>query len=510
MSEGSHTITVVGLGPGDIRHLTLEAAEVLDSVDTVHVRTAQHPTIEGLRTRYPRLVINSFDDVYESGTSFEDVYGQIVRRLLDRVREGEVVYAVPGSPSIDETSVRLLASLAADSDIPIRLVQGLSYIETVLGKCEQFDSTWLSLIDAVEIDLLASENAVGEVPGKPGRLPWQAPNPSAPLLISQLYSSHIAASVKLWLSRYWPETHEVSLIRAAGTASESVQTLPIYHLDRVEVDHLTSLFVPALAPTEDVRTFAGLLNVTRTLRAPGGCPWDREQTHDTLKTHLLEEAYEVVETLDEKDYTKLTEELGDLLFQVAIHSQIAAEHSEFTIEDVISGITTKLIRRHPHVFAEMDLPTAASVLERWETFKQAEKPERESVLSSIPVFMPALPYSYAVQKRAANQGFEWPDIDSLLNKVTEELGEMRDEITSGESRARIVEELGDLFFVLVSVGRRLKVDPEETLRRANRKFVARFQYVERVCKEAGQRMSELSPGELDDLWERAKEQPPRG
>jgi tetrapyrrole methylase family protein/MazG family protein len=497
---------VVGLGPGDVRHLTLEAAEVLDSVDTVYVRTARHPTIDKLRERFPRLEVNSFDDVYESETSFEEVYGQIVRRLLDRAKDEEVVYAVPGSPSIDETTVRLLLSLAATTENPIRLVQGLSYIEPVLGRCQEFDSTWLSLIDAVEIDLLAHENAVGEVPGKPGRLSWRSPTPTAPLLISQLHSAHIAASVKLWLSRYWPETHEVALIRAAGTDMESVESLPIYRLDRIEVDHLTSLFVPPVAPTEDVRTFAGLMNVTQTLRAPGGCPWDREQTHDSLKTHLLEEAYEVVETLDEKDYPKLTEELGDLLFQVTIHSQIAAEHDEFTIEDVIAGITSKLIQRHPHVFGEMDLPTAASVLERWETFKQSEKPERVSVLSSIPVSMPALPYSYAVQKRAANQGFEWPDMEGLLGKVSEELDELRAEIASDESRARIAEELGDLLFVLVSVGRRLKVDPEEALRRANRKFVERFRYVEAAVKGAARRLPDLSAGELDGLWEEAKRQ----
>ena len=508
MSETSRSITVVGLGPGDVRHLTLEAVELLDSIDKMYVRTAQHPTMKGIRERFPRLQICSFDHLYQSEPSFEEVYGHIVRQLLDRARDEDVVYAVPGSPSIDETTVRLLSSLAASMGNPVRLVQGLSYVEPVLATCLELDSTRLALIDAAEIDLLASENAVGEVPGKPGRLSWQAPSPTAPVLISQVYSSHIAASVKLWLSRYWPETHEVWLIKSAGTDQEDVARLRIYELDRVEVDHLTSLFVPPVAQTEDVRTFAGLMNVTRTLRAPGGCPWDREQTHDSLKTHLLEEVYEVVETLDEKDYTKLTEELGDLLFQVTIHSQIAAEHDEFTIEDVISGITSKLIRRHPHVFAEMDLPTAASVLERWETFKQAEKPQRDSVLSSIPVSMPALPYSYAVQKRAANQGFEWPDINALLEKVSEELGELKDEVVLDESRARIVEELGDLLFVLVSVGRRLKIDPEEALRRANRKFVSRFRYVESVCKETGRGMRELDAGELDQLWEEAKRHTP--
>ncbi|HZT95757.1 MAG TPA: nucleoside triphosphate pyrophosphohydrolase, partial [Chloroflexota bacterium] len=268
-----------------------------------------------------------------------------------------------------------------------------------------------------------------------------------------------------------------------------------------------ALFVPPVAPTDDRRTFAGLMNVTRILRAPGGCPWDREQTHASLKIHLIEEVYEVVEALDEADDVKLREELGDLLFQIAIHAQIAAEMDEFDIGDILGGICGKLIRRHPHVFGDLDLPTAQSVLRRWESFKQSEKPDRDSILSGIPTSMPALPYSYAIQRRAANQGFEWHDVLGVLRKVREELDELESEITHEGGQARILDELGDVFFALVSLGRWLKSDPEEALRFANRKFVGRFRQVEALCREEGKSLSQLSDEEVDRLWQRAKEEP---
>lgn len=504
MSERRHLITVMGLGPGDVSLLTVEAMEVLREADRLYVRTEQHPTVTALQDRFPNLRIHSFDDLYAAFESFEDVYGRIVSRLLELAADIDVIYCVPGSPSVDETTVELLRSLAASRDIPLRVIQGLSYIEPALSAVQDYDASWLTVVDAVEIDLLSKENAMGEVQGKPGRLPIRLPIPTVPLLVSQMYSSHMAASVKLWLSRYWPEDHQVCVIQAAATTDQKVSKMPLYQLDRVEVDHLTSLFVPGIVPVDNVRTFAGLLEVTRTLRAPGGCPWDREQNHDTLKPYLVEEAYEVIDSLDKREYDKVAEELGDLLFQITIHSQIAAEQGEFDILDVISSITTKLIRRHPHVFGDVDLPTSSAVLERWESFKEAERPGQESVLSSIPEVMPALPYSYAIQKRAASQGFEWPDVESLLAKVDEELGELRDELAGDPAAAQLVEEIGDLFFVLVSVARRLNLDPEESLRRANRKFVNRFRYVESRSRQTNQRLPDLSPKELDQLWEEAK------
>ena len=186
-------------------------------------------------------------------------------RLMQLLVESDVVYCVPGSPSVAETTVELIRGLSAARGIPVRLVEGISFIEPVLGAIGEFDITWMSLMDAAEIDLLASQNAFGETPGAPGTLPHRAPVPTAPLLIAQLYSKHVAASVKLWLSGFWPEEHEVTLVRSAGTTEQIVTRIPLYKLDREEVDHLTTLFVPPIQPVEDSRTFSGLLNVTRAL-----------------------------------------------------------------------------------------------------------------------------------------------------------------------------------------------------------------------------------------------------
>ena len=500
----SHTLTIVGLGPGSVAHLTLEALEVLQASDLVYVRTERHPTVDALRARLPRLEFRSFDDVYEREYSFDAVYAAIVAQLMDRVRERDIVYCVPGSPVVDETTVRLAAALGQAERVTTRIVHGLSYLEPVLAGVDAFDSSWLTLIDAMELDLLCSQDPLGQIKGQAGILTPRVAVPTAPLLISQVHDTHIAASVKLWLSRLWSDEHEVLVVRAAGTAEESIQRTPIHELDRCAFDHLTAVFVPPLDPEADVHTFAGLVSVTRALRAPAGCPWDREQTHESLRPYLLEEAYEVVEALDERDHEKLCGELGDLLFQVMIHSQVASEAGEFDITDVISAVTEKLIRRHPHVFGDVHLATSGAVLERWEAMKQEEMPERPSVLSTIPLATPALPYSFAVQKRAANQGFEWPDVGSLLDKVQEELTELREAVGSREVHERLVEELGDLFFVLVSVGRWLKIDPEESLRKANRKFVQRFRFVESRVKDQARTVRELTPEELDIFWEEAK------
>jgi tetrapyrrole methylase family protein/MazG family protein len=200
----------------------------------------------------------------------------------------------------------------------------------------------------------------------------------------------------------------------------------------------------------------------------------------------------------------LAEELGDLLFQVTIHSQVATENGTFTIEDVIAGITSKLIGRHPHVFGDLHLETAEEVLKEWESFKQREKPQRSSVLEHIPRDLPALPQSSLLQKRAAQVGFEWPGVGDVLTKVEEEIDELRREVESGAPADAQREELGDILFALVSVARHLHLDPEEALRLANRKFAARFQYVESRVGASGKSLRNLSAAELDAYWEEAK------
>jgi MazG family protein len=286
------------------------------------------------------------------------------------------------------------------------------------------------------------------------------------------------------------------------------------------------------------------------LRGPGGCPWDREQTFDTIKPYTLEEAYEVLEAIDHRDWPELTDELGDLLLQVLFYSQMAKEEGHFSVDDVLDRLATKLVDRHPHVFGEMKVDTSAEVLRNWEALKAEEKEKKKrlsasgkdgdqadaiqadnspSVLAGVSSKMPALSEAYKLSSRAARVGFDWPEIEGLLAKLDEETAELRDELRtvpalslkqsagtgiagSGkpqippERRERLEDEVGDLFFVLVNIARYLSLDPESALRKTNRKFKQRFQWMEAQLSADGRTPQQASMDELERLWQRAKQQ----
>jgi tetrapyrrole methylase family protein/MazG family protein len=246
--------------------------------------------------------------------------------------------------------------------------------------------------------------------------------------------------------------------------------------------------------------FAALVDIVARLRAPDGCPWDRKQTHASLRENLLEECYEALHTIDEGDSGKLCEELGDLLMQVVLHSQIATEAGEFVVGDVIRGINTKLIHRHPHVFGSAKVKGAEEVSHNWEVLKQEERGGDASILDSVPRQMPALGYSQEIQRRVAQIGFDWEDIDGVIDKLAEEVGEFK-QAASQESKAQ---EFGDLLFTLVNIARRMGVDLEAALRQANQRFYRRFTYMEEVCRQRGVNLGELSFDEQNALWDEAK------
>ena len=250
----------------------------------------------------------------------------------------------------------------------------------------------------------------------------------------------------------------------------------------------------------DLSRFESLVEIIARLRAPDGCPWDREQTHATLRQYLLEETYEALAALDEADAAKLCQELGDLLLQIVLQAQIAHEAGEFDIGAVINGITTKLIYRHPHVFGDVKVKSAGEVAHNWEALKQRERGKDASILSSVPAQMPALAYSQDVQRRVAEVGFDWKDVDGVIDKLVEEVREFR-QAEAGQRRA---EEFGDLLFTLVNVARREGIDSETALREANERFVRRFQFMEDVCRQRGLAFAKLSFDEQNQLWEEAK------
>ena len=253
---------------------------------------------------------------------------------------------------------------------------------------------------------------------------------------------------------------------------------------------------------QDLGSFDNLVAIVTRLRAPDGCPWDQEQTHASIKPYLIEEAYEVLQALDDENGEKLCEELGDLLLQILLHAQMAGEAREFDMSDVVRGIAAKLIRRHPHVFAGSQAGNAEEVAQEWEMLKQNERKEGDSLLSSVPKGMPALSYSHSIQRRAAGVGFDWKESGGVLEKLTEEVRELEQASTLQQK----IHEFGDILFALVNVARWQGLDLEEALRLANERFCRRFSYIEDSCREQGVPLRDLSFDELNALWDEAKQE----
>ncbi len=480
-------ITIVGLGPGDPRFLTAEAAQVLSQASEIYLRTRQHPVVSALPGH---AEIHSFDSFYETAETFEALYRAIAERVLELgAREQGVIYAVPGHPLVGETTVTLILSGARERSLHVRLVDGLSFMEPILSALHLDALDGLQLADAM--DVAAQHSPLLD--------------PDRPALLGQLYSRQVASDVKLTLMNVYPENHPVTIIRAAGTQEEQVQTLPLEDLDRQEVDHLTSLYVAPLAKPGSIISFQELV---AHLRSPVGCPWDREQTHQSLRNSLLEETYEVLAALDLDDMDELREELGDLLLQIILHAQIATECSEFTLPDVVHHVYAKLRRRHPHVFGQVEVEGSEEILRNWEEIKRAEKGTQRvaSTFQGVSAALPALARAQAVSDRAARIGFDWTNIQDVWSKFDEEAAELRAAAEPEQQN----HETGDLLFTVVNLARWLKVDAESALREATMRFIARVEAVEEETIALGRQPQDLTRAELEQIWSQVRHrQPPR-
>lgn len=479
-------ITLLGLGPGNPNQLTREAWEVLSSSEEIWLRTIQHPTVAKLPGS---LMVYSFDELYENGGTFEQVYDAIVKEVLKLGRrEQGVIYAVPGHPFVAEITCQKIARLAREEGLAMRVIDGLSFIEPTFSALGLDPLPRLTLFDAMELSMT-------HVP---------AFSPNLPVLIAQLYSRLVASEVKMTLETTYSDEHPVRLVHAAGTEEELVEDLMLYEIDRSEhIGLLTSLYVPPLDEGSSLEAFQ---EIVARLRAPDGCPWDRKQTHRSLRTHLLEETYETLEAIDSDNIDSMREELGDLLLQIILHAQIAGEEGEFTINDVIRDIYDKIVRRHPHVFGKLDLDDVKGVLQNWEKLKELERKKKglereDGLLDGVPLAMPALSQAQEYQDRAARVGFDWPEIEGVLDKVVEETQEIKQAANGDE----LSEEIGDLFFVLVNLARWKQVDAESALREANIKFKHRFLHIELGAKQQGRSLSDLSLDEMEALWQQAKQ-----
>lgn len=483
------SLEVVGLGPGGLDRVSPSSMALLaDPARRVIVRTMDHPAARELSTR---RTVTHCDDLYAVGEDFDSVYRAIAARVVEAALGEPVIYATPGSPLVGERAVEMIRALAWESGV-----------ETVVHPAESF------------VDVAISE--LGVDPLEQGLTVLNAHRLPAPLLlrgptlVAALDTPVGLADFCAILSRLLPEDAEVTvLIDLGGPDSRVLRSVP-GKVDPMLAGPRTSLFVDA--PPVGL---AGAVAVMDRLRSE--CPWDRRQTHHSLTKNLLEETYELVEALgalspeagaqaasrvEQPDWTgfdEVAEELGDVLLQVLFHAVMAREAGVFDIEDVAEGLRRKLVRRHPHVFSDVIVDSAEQVKANWEQIKKREKPSGagESLLDGVPLSMPALARAAKIQRRAAQVGFDWTEVPPVVEKVAEELEELREVLADPPAAWR---EFGDLLFACVNLARHLQVDPETALRRAVARFCERF----RAMEEEGP-LEGLSADELEERWERAKD-----
>ncbi len=487
-------IIVVGLGPGGMNHLTLETWELIRKSSRLYLRTSVHPAAEELRKQ--GIQFKSFDSFYENEESFSELYRKIADYLLNEAElesESYLIYAVPGHPLVAEATVELLLEEGTKRGIEIEVKTGVSFLDAVM--------TLLGL-DPAKGFLVLDALAVRE----------EELNPGLHTVFVQVYNRLVASELKLLLLEVYPPEHPAVIIRNAGIAGqEKSLAVKLAELDHGEYfDHLTSIYLePCYQGNKKTKTgyeVDPLFDVIQTLLASGGCPWDREQNHHTLRPCLIEETYEVIEAIDSGRMDKLEEELGDLLLQVAFHTALAEERADFTFQDVVNGITQKLIRRHPHVFGDVIVQDSQEVLRNWDIIKKREKGNageaEESVMARINRSLPALLLAEEVQKKAAKVGFDWDKFEDAWDKVYEEIDELKAAYLDNNSN--IEEEMGDLLFAIVNICRFLKISPEIALLGSVRKFLKRFAFIEDKLRQNGLKWEEMDLKSLDIIWEEAK------
>jgi tetrapyrrole methylase family protein/MazG family protein len=490
-----NTVYLVGLGPGDPQALTVGTLKLLLRAEKVYVRAAEHPAL--LMLDRHGIAYRTLDSIYRQAPSFEQAYRQMAGLVLNAARHCRTVaYLVPGSPACAERSVEIIRALAPLAGVCCRTLPAVSFVEAMVDELALPGGEKPVVLDAFQPDRLLDY-------------------PDRHLLVMQAYSRQMASLIKLELLKLYPPEHPVTVIRAAGLLSGKIKEVrPLCEIDHLQfIDHLTTFYLPPLFE----RGVQDLLRVMRRLRGEGpvsadglpsgnrkagGCPWDMEQDHHTLKPYLLEETYEVLNAIDSADLPALCEELGDLLLQIVFHCQIAAENGSFSFYDAVAGITEKLVRRHPHVFSGAASVSAAEVTKSWQQIKQSEKAGQESCFV-LPSGFPALLGAQKLQRQAASVGFDWPEVSGAWDKVEEELQELHDAYREAD-RAKIVEEMGDVLFALVNLSRFLDVDAEQALAAGTGKFYRCLCYVEKMAKDEGREMADFPLSVLDEWWRSAK------
>ena len=477
------TITVLSLGPGDPGLLTLQAADALRSARQLVLRTEQHGVAAWLKEQ--NIPFTTLDALYDEFWDFDELHAAMAARLWKMAADSPVTYAVMDATT--DGSVTALGEKQPEGAALIRLA-GVSMADAHLTALpeKQLGRSGLRIIPAMDCEGAQHD-------------------PRMALLITEIDSPVLAGTVKLWLTDLYDDEMTVTFIPSTVKSRRKAVEMPLMELDRQRTyDHTVAVYIPPVAMAERKRfCFADLVEILDILRGENGCPWDREQTHESLRKYLIEEAYEAVGAIDEGDIDALADELGDVLLQVVFHANVGKSHGDFAIGDVTSNICRKMIYRHAHIFGNDKCATAQEVTANWEKLKKAEKglTSQASVLADVSKGLPALMRAHKVQKKAANVGFDWDTALEALPKVHEEAQEVKAELDAGRDPA---EELGDLLFSCVNVTRLCGLDAEELLKNATEKFILRFTAMENLIKCAGKSLEGLTLSEMDVYWNQVK------
>ncbi|HWQ58460.1 MAG TPA: nucleoside triphosphate pyrophosphohydrolase [Clostridia bacterium] len=465
--------------PGSI---SCAAEAAVKNANKLFLQTAHHPSAAWIVRA--GLSFESMDDLYAEAEDFDALNSAIADRLA---RSGaDAIYAVPGRGVGAALKAKLLKA-CGEREIELTLLPGIGYAEAALAMAPAVSSGDVRIVEASALPLPL--------------------DPYVTLCVEEIDTPLRAREVKLALTEYFPDEHPAYFCHMDAQGSYSVSPIPLYELDRQNAYFAADALVVPAASFERLSRHGleGLTGVMERLRAPGGCPWDAEQTHESLKKSLVEETYEVLDAIERNDMDALCEELGDLLLQVVFHAQLEAELRSFTMRDVTTGIVNKLVYRHPHVFGDVSVSGSAEVLVNWDQLKKKEKRQDtvSEAMESVPRGFPALMRAQKLQKKAATVGFDWPDASGALDKLAEEADELRTAV-GGEGEARVFEEAGDLLFSAVNAARLAGCDAELALREACDKFLKRFTELERDVTADGLELSKLGIDALNLRWERIK------
>lgn len=465
------TITIVMLPAPDA--LTLAQQSALLRGKQIFLQTERHPSAQIARNL--NLAYRSMDDLFESSEDFDALNLAIANRLCEA---GDCVYLATGS--IQKSQLPAIQNAALSRGVAVCVLPHMSAGVVAFPDRE------------AAISISAHD------------LPEQI-DPEQNYVVDEIDSRIVAGDVKLFLSEFFSDESFISLASIGSGGSYSARQIKLCDLDRQKsYDATTILYIERSEYEARTRHgFDDVMRIVRRLRAPNGCPWDREQTHESLKNALLEESYELIDAIDEADDQHICEEMGDVLLQFALHAAIAEEQCAFTARDACTELVEKLIYRHPHVFGTIRVSGSDEVLKNWDALKMSQRNQttQTEVLKSVPKSFPALLRSRKVQKKAADVGFDWESAEQAFYKIAEETQELKEAM---EQNSHVEEEMGDLLFAVVNVARLLKLEPEFLLMQATDKFISRFEIMEQLARKRGKELKDLPFREQDKLWDEAK------